>query len=208
MKEAPTVAGRHANDADEATREDVGIPENLHEGVDDTQRNSEKTGRKQGPLIAITVALIGAVGAVVAAVIPTVAGNSTNSPAADSRSSIPSASIPASKSVISKSKPSPTGAHQGSGSRTEQEANTGANTFSDPHNASGKGPEITPGKHVFVSCKLNDPSIASVNPGGYWYRIASAPWNNHYYAAANTFLNGDPWGGPYTHPTDLGVNNC
>jgi hypothetical protein len=47
-----------------------------------------------------------------------------------------------------------------------------------------------------------------VNPDGYWYRIASPPWNDRYYAPANTFMNGDPWNGPYTHNTDLKVPNC
>jgi hypothetical protein len=99
-------------------------------------------------------------------------------------------------------------AHPHSGSITEQEWHTGANTFSDPRNASGLGPKIAAGQYVRVSCRLHDPSIASANPGGYWYRIASPPWNNQYYAVANTFLNGDPWNGPYTHPTDLSVPTC
>lgn len=59
-----------------------------------------------------------------------------------------------------------------------------------------------------VSCKVYDPYIATVNPDGYWYRIASSPWNNSYYAAANTFLNGDPPGGPYSRNTDWNVPNC
>jgi hypothetical protein len=59
-----------------------------------------------------------------------------------------------------------------------------------------------------VSCKVYDPYIASVNPDGYWYRIYSSPWNNQYYAPANTFMNGDPYGGPYTHNTDFAVPNC
>lgn len=95
-----------------------------------------------------------------------------------------------------------------SGSHTEEEWHTGANSFSDPVNASGVGPKVAPAQQVQVSCKLYDPSIASVNPGGYWYRISSAPWDDKYYVAANTFLNGDPWNGPYTHPTDLSVPNC
>jgi hypothetical protein len=28
------------------------------------------------------------------------------------------------------------------------------------------------------------------------------PWNNACYSPANTFMNGDPYGGPYTHNTD------
>lgn len=82
------------------------------------------------------------------------------------------------------------------------------NTFTDYHNASGMGPAIGSGQWVQVSCKVYDPTIASVNPDGYWYRIASSPWNNAYYSPANTFMNGDPYGGPYTHNTDYAVPNC
>ena len=90
----------------------------------------------------------------------------------------------------------------------EQEGSHGVNTFTDYHNASGMGTPISAGQWVAVSCKVYDPTIASVNPDGYWYRIASSPWNNQYYSPANTFMNGDPWGGPYTHNTDYNVVNC
>lgn len=91
----------------------------------------------------------------------------------------------------------------------EQETpNHPVNTFLNPHNASGMGPAIAAGQWVQVSCKLYDPYIQSVNPDGYWYRIASSPWNNSYYSPANTFMNGDPYGGPYTHNTDFAVPNC
>jgi hypothetical protein len=92
---------------------------------------------------------------------------------------------------------------------SEQETpNHPVNTFTDYHNASGMGPAIASGEWVQVSCKVYDPTIASVNPDGYWYRIASSPWNNAYYSPANTFMNGDPYGGPYTHNTDFNVPDC
>ena len=92
---------------------------------------------------------------------------------------------------------------------SEQETpNHPVNTFTNYHNASGMGPAIAAGQWVQVSCKVYDPTIASVNPDGYWYRIASSPWNNAYYSPANTFMNGDPYGGPYTHNTDFAVPNC
>ena len=91
---------------------------------------------------------------------------------------------------------------------TEQEGHHGVNTFTDPNNASGLGQKIAPAQYVQVSCKLYDPSIGSVSPDGYWYRIASTPWNNAYYSPANTFMNGDPWNGPYTHNTDFNVPDC
>lgn len=91
----------------------------------------------------------------------------------------------------------------------EQETpNHPVNTFTNYHNASGMGPAIAAGQWVNVSCKVYDPTIQSVNPDGYWYRIASSPWNNAYYSPANTFMNGDPYGGPYTHNTDFAVPNC
>jgi hypothetical protein len=92
---------------------------------------------------------------------------------------------------------------------SEQETpNHPVNTFTNYHNASGMGPAIASGQWVQVSCKVYDPTIASVNPDGYWYRIASSPWSNAYYSPANTFMNGDPYGGPYTHNTDFAVPNC
>lgn len=92
---------------------------------------------------------------------------------------------------------------------TEQEGSHGANSFVNPHNASGMGPRLDAMAYVQVSCKVYAPEITSVNPDGYWYRIASAPWNNGYYIAANTFWNGDvPGVYPYTHNTDWNVPNC
>jgi lysophospholipase L1-like esterase len=91
----------------------------------------------------------------------------------------------------------------------EQETpNHPVNTFTNYHNASGMGPPIAAGQWVEVSCRVYDPTIASVNPDGYWYRIASPPWSNAYYSPANTFMNGDPYGGPYTHNTDFSVPVC
>src|SRR4051794_31352965 len=91
---------------------------------------------------------------------------------------------------------------------SEQQGSHGANTFTNYHNASGMGPKIAAGSWVAVSCKVYDPTIISASPDGYWYRIASSPWNDQYYAVANTFMNGDPWGGPYTHNTDFAVPTC
>lgn len=100
----------------------------------------------------------------------------------------------------------PTG--PGQTTHAEQEGHYGANTFTNPYNASGMGPKIPAAAWVQVSCKVYAPAIQSANPDGYWYRIASSPWNNAYYAVANTFMNGDPWGGPYTHNTDFNVPDC
>lgn len=127
---------------------------------------------------------------------------STTPPQAPPATPTSAASTPApAQTTPAAAPPSPT-------TYAEQEWHTGANTFTDPHNASGMGIKIAPGQWVQVTCKLYDPTIVSSNPDGYWYKIASSPWNNQYWACANTFLNGDPWGGPYTHPTDLSVPDC
>ncbi|HEX8003505.1 MAG TPA: hypothetical protein VF519_12495 [Mycobacteriales bacterium] len=90
-----------------------------------------------------------------------------------------------------------------------QVGSRGSNTFLDPHSASGLGPRIEPGQVVRIECKHYDPTIASVNPDGYWYRIADSPWNGRYYAPANTFWNGDvPGRLPYTHNTDFSIDDC
>ena len=70
------------------------------------------------------------------------------------------------------------------------------------------GQKIPAGAWVQVMCKVYAPQIQSANPDGYWYLIASSPWNSAYYAVANTFMNGDPWNGPYTHNTDFNVPDC
>ena len=111
--------------------------------------------------------------------------------------------------------PSPPGSQPSPGSppaapnHNEQETpNHPVNTFTNYHNASGMGPPIAAGQWVEVSCRVYDPTITSVNPDGYWYRIASSPWNNASYSPANTFMNGDPYGGPYIHNTDFSVPVC
>lgn len=84
----------------------------------------------------------------------------------------------------------------------------GAPTFTDPHTPSVSGTPIEPYQQVQVACKVYAPTIPSASPDGYWYRIASAPWNGRYYAVANTFMNGDTVGGPSLHNTDFAVPDC
>jgi hypothetical protein len=90
----------------------------------------------------------------------------------------------------------------------EQEGSLGANTFADPYGSAKQGDKIQAGAWMEVSCKVLAKTFPSASPDGYWYRIESSPWNNAYYAVANTFMNGDPWGGPYKHYTDFKVPNC
>ncbi len=91
----------------------------------------------------------------------------------------------------------------------EQTGSTGSPTFSNPHNASGQGPRIAVGAYVEVQCRVRAPEIRSANPDGWWYRIASSPWNGQYYGVANNFRNGDvPGQGPPYHNTDFNVPPC
>lgn len=90
----------------------------------------------------------------------------------------------------------------------QQQGQYGAPTFKDPFGPAGSGQKIPARSFVEVSCKVFAPSILSAQPDGYWYRIASAPWNNEYYAVANTFMNGDVIGGPVEHNTDFTVPDC
>ena len=93
---------------------------------------------------------------------------------------------------------------------TEQSGSHGSPTFQNVTNASGQGPTVPAYGYVQVSCKIKPTAtIDSAYPDGYWYRIASPPWNNGYYAVANTFWNGDmPGQKPYTHNTDWNVPDC
>ena len=103
-------------------------------------------------------------------------------------------------------------AHPGSGAaglREETAGSGGASTYLNPHTLSQPGKSVGPGEVVEVACKVYAPEPPSVKPDGYWYRLASPPWNNRYYAPANSFWNGDiPGQRPYTHNTDWHVHDC
>jgi hypothetical protein len=106
---------------------------------------------------------------------------------------------------------SPTGAPISGTLYGEQGDNkNGSITVTDPHHPYVTGVTIDYMEQIKVSCKVYavPPGWDSVYPDGYWYRIASAPWNNKYYAIANTFLNGDNPNGPTEHNTDPTVPTC
>lgn len=84
-----------------------------------------------------------------------------------------------------------------------------ANTWTNPANAGGsQGPTIPGGATVQISCKLTGFRVADGNT--WWYRIASAPWNNAFYVSADAFYNngrtsGSLIGTPFVDPA---VANC
>lgn len=81
-------------------------------------------------------------------------------------------------------------------------------TFRNPLALNGKGLPVQPGQQVEVVCRFYDPHApASVQPG-WWYLIASPPWNRQYYTVSNSYLNGDPIEGPHITSVDDGVPVC
>ena len=59
-----------------------------------------------------------------------------------------------------------------------------------------------------ISCKLQGFVVQGGNP--WWYRIASSPWNDQFYASADAFYNngatsGSLRGTPFVDPA---VPNC
>jgi|SRR6266536_1378190 len=77
-------------------------------------------------------------------------------------------------------------------------------TWTNHTNAGGtEGPTIPAYTTVQISCALTGFKVANGNP--WWYRIASSPWNNTFFASADAFYNngqtsgslrGTPWVDP------------
>src|SRR4051794_22480184 len=77
-------------------------------------------------------------------------------------------------------------------------------TWTNYTNAGGtEGPTIGGQTTVQISCKLQGFQVSDGNT--WWYRIASAPWSDQYYASADAFYNngqtsgslvGTPWVDP------------
>lgn len=87
-----------------------------------------------------------------------------------------------------------------------------AHTWTNYTNASGvEGPTIANYQTVRVSCRVTGFKVADGNT--WWYRIASNPWNNAYYASADAFFNngqasGSLVGTPWVDPLVPIVPNC
>jgi hypothetical protein len=82
-------------------------------------------------------------------------------------------------------------------------------TWTDYSDAGGtEGASIASNATVQISCKVTGFKVADGNT--WWYRIASSPWNNAYYASADAFYNngqtsGSLNGTPFVDPN---VPNC
>ena len=74
-------------------------------------------------------------------------------------------------------------------------------TWTNYNNAGGdEGQTIPVYTTVQITCRLQGFQVADGDT--WWYRIASSPWNNQYYASADAFYNngatsgslhGTPW---------------
>jgi hypothetical protein len=61
-------------------------------------------------------------------------------------------------------------------------------TFADYVNAGYPlGAPLSPGQPVKVSCRVRGFVVQDGDP--WWYRLASPPWNGHYYATSDVFYN-------------------
>jgi hypothetical protein len=151
--------------------------------------------RKHFPLVWVSAGIAGLVviAAVVTSVLLATNHHATATPHATSSATTPHASA---------------GPYVPGKTYTEETGEFGAPTFTNPHSPAVTGVKVQPYEKVQVSCKVFAPTIPSISPDGYWYRIGSKPWANKYYAAANTFLNGDKVGGPTLHNTDFKVPDC
>jgi hypothetical protein len=83
------------------------------------------------------------------------------------------------------------------------------NTWTNHTNAGGsQGPTIPTRTTVQIACKLRGFAVANGNT--WWYRIASSPWDQRFYASADAFYNngatsGSLVGTPYV---DGNVRDC
>jgi hypothetical protein len=95
------------------------------------------------------------------------------------------------------------------GGKFERAGEGGARTFPVAGVLAHEGRPVKPGQKVRVLCVVHAPTPPSAVPDGNWYKIGSDPWDGRYFAAANSFWNGDvPGQLPYTHNTDKSVEKC
>lgn len=153
-------------------------------------------------VVPLTVAFVGAAGVVIAAKIK------------EQHASTPSQATAPSRPEDSGDMPVPNclTCITGAGGRTFTEQADGGSakpTFRNPLVFGGLGRPVQPGEKIEVVCRFYQPDAPpSVKHDGWWYLIASSPWNRKYYTVANSYLNGDPPEGPYSTNVDNGVPEC
>lgn len=166
----------------------------------------QRRRRRRAVDAAIVAAVIGAVGAVLAAIIPNLLSGDEAKPTEPP---------PVSEAPTHAMPPLPTPTCEGCKSgKTYQEQvgnGRGARTYRDPRVLMGEGQPVPPLRKVDVLCKLYAPVPDSPSVGKYWYLIISSPWSGRYYSTANSYLNGDspdPTQGTHETVVDLRVPDC
>lgn len=127
-------------------------------------------------------------------------GGSYNPPPSKPASPAPTAP-PATPTTPTPPSPPPSGIPETTGGVTH--------TWTNYLNAGGyEGPVIPAFTTVLISCKLTGFQVADGNT--WWYRIASSPWSNAYYASADAFYNNGQTSGSLkgTPFVDYAVPNC
>jgi hypothetical protein len=71
---------------------------------------------------------------------------------------------------------------------------TPAHTWADPVQLTGAGAPLGPRQSVQVLCRVKGYAVQDGDP--WWYRLASEPWNGHYYATSDAFYNNGATSGP------------
>ncbi|WP_159054637.1 hypothetical protein [Streptomyces dysideae] len=77
------------------------------------------------------------------------------------------------------------------GTYTELAGESGSAVFDDPRHPSKEGERIIAGLPVRVSCILTVSADGDRSQEDLWYRIASDPWNDKWYARAKNFWRDD-----------------
>ena len=144
------------------------------------------------------------------------AGSGSTSPGTGSSGGGSGSSGSPSPSASGEPAPSPTPSATPGGSTPAPSAPTYSetsgsvvHTWTDYADAGGsEGPEMPSNDTVQIACKVEGFAVADGNT--WWYRVASAPWNNTYYGSADAFYNdgatsGSLLGTPFVDPN---VPNC
>lgn len=147
----------------------------------------DRLGSKLSPVdkVPIRAAWIGGACAVLAAVIAVVlpiylAHGTSSTSHANGQSPPPGISASSQKSSDA---PTPT-----FGPTWTETAYSQAKTFADFVNAGYPlGASLSPGQAVQVSCRVRGFKVKDGDT--WWYRLASSPWNGHYYATSDVFYN-------------------
>jgi hypothetical protein len=83
-----------------------------------------------------------------------------------------------------------------------------APTYKQPDRGGGQGYDVVAYETIAVSCRAE--GYVDPNGNGWWYRIASGPWNDAFYTPADSFFNGADTSGNHSAApiVDSAVPSC